>query len=237
MSARPKVHICYIALYPSDFLADVAHLGNTELGIYWRLLLMYYQHRKPLPWDEDKLFRIAMALTPEEQACCRNVVSQFFCPAEYVSAGDTLTCYRHKRADKEIRAAEDRYLANFARTEPARDAKKRKLQAQLSSVTESVTSVVTTSEPEPEPENFKTSAPDGAPVDASVWNLGIAILRENGGVKEDSARRFLGSLRKDWPDAAVEEAVRAAVGATNPRAYILGVLKSKPKKGGLKVAI
>jgi len=56
----------YVALYPTDFLADVGHLGNTELGIYTRLLLVYYRDARPLPYDTDKLRRIAMTFSPEE---------------------------------------------------------------------------------------------------------------------------------------------------------------------------
>ena len=57
----------YIALYISDLIADTAYLGNLELGLYWRLLLHYYQHEAPLPGDIDKIYRLAYALTPEEK--------------------------------------------------------------------------------------------------------------------------------------------------------------------------
>jgi uncharacterized protein YdaU (DUF1376 family) len=146
---KSKVHLSYIALYPSDFLADVAHLGNTELGIYWRPLLTYYQHRKPLPRDEDRLFRIAMAFSPEEQSACRNVICQYFYIAEHTtSGGDVLACYRQKRADKEMKAAEDRWLESHERTRAARKAKRRKQQEarkRASALASTVTTVVTES--------------------------------------------------------------------------------------------
>ena len=84
----------------------------------------------------------------------------------------------------------------------------------------------------------KTSAPDGAPVDVSIWDLGVTVLREQG-VEELPARKFIGSLLRDWDEPIVEEALRAAVGKANAQAYVRGVLKNKPKKGemGLRLAI
>ena len=38
--------LAWVPLYTHDFLADVGHLGNTELGIYMRLLLVYYRDSK-----------------------------------------------------------------------------------------------------------------------------------------------------------------------------------------------
>lgn len=92
----------YIAMYPTDFLADVGHLGNTELGIYWRLLLVYYRDGKPLPFDADKLRRIAMTFSPEECKALDSVVSEFFVLS---SEPDGSRCWRHKRADRELSRA------------------------------------------------------------------------------------------------------------------------------------
>lgn len=96
----------YFALYPTDFLADVGHLGNTELGIYWRLLLVYYRDGRPLPFDTDRLRRLAMAFSPEEYRALDAVVSEFFVLS---TEPDGTRAWRHKRADRELAAASDRH--------------------------------------------------------------------------------------------------------------------------------
>jgi uncharacterized protein YdaU (DUF1376 family) len=96
----------YFAMYPTDFLADVGHLGNTELGIYWRLLLVYYRDGRPLPVDNDRLRRLAMAFSPEEFRCVEAVVSEFFVLS---AEPDGTRVWRHRRADKEIEQAASRH--------------------------------------------------------------------------------------------------------------------------------
>lgn len=78
-------------------------------------------------------------------------------------------------------------------------------------------------------EEKEQAAPDGAPVSV-VWTLGVSLLVEQG-ISEPTARSFLGGLLRDWDELIVADAVRAAVGKAGAKAYILGVLKSKPKKG------
>jgi uncharacterized protein YdaU (DUF1376 family) len=53
MSAPP-----WMPLYIGDFVADTAHLGATETGIYIRLLMHCWQH-KTIPTDDRKLALIA----------------------------------------------------------------------------------------------------------------------------------------------------------------------------------
>ncbi len=107
------MHPPYVALYPSDFLADITSLGNTELGIYWRLLLVYYQTREPLPQDRDKLIRTAMAFIPEEIRALDYVLEQFFVAG--LHGPDKTRVYRHARADREIEAASTRWNAAHER--------------------------------------------------------------------------------------------------------------------------
>ncbi len=107
----------YFALYPVDFLADVGHLGNTELGIYWRLLLVYYRDGRPLPCDSDRLRRIAMAFSPEECRILDAVVSEFF---TLTTEPDGTRVWRNKRADQEIERALTIYSNKVAGAEKAR---------------------------------------------------------------------------------------------------------------------
>src|SRR5512143_2761640 len=106
----------YFALYPRDFIADTAHLGNCELGIYWRLLLHYYQHRKPFPNDLDRICRVAYALTPEERKATEFVLGEFF----HLEHDGKALVWRHHRADREMREAQDRHDAAVKRTAAAR---------------------------------------------------------------------------------------------------------------------
>ena len=95
----------WIALYPSDYLADTAHLGLTEHGIYWRLLLHYYQHGSPLPGDLDKICRIIMASTPEERRTVEYILTEYFILTPNHDGGRV---WRHARADMEIKSSMDR---------------------------------------------------------------------------------------------------------------------------------
>jgi uncharacterized protein YdaU (DUF1376 family) len=99
------MRIPYIALYPAVFIADTYHLGNTELGIYWRLLLHYYQHLRPLPYDLEKICRIAYASSPEERKAVEFILTEFFTVA--IDA-DGQRVWRHHRADEEIERAIER---------------------------------------------------------------------------------------------------------------------------------
>lgn len=95
----------YIALYPSDYLADTAHLGLTEHGIYWRMLLHYYQHCKPFPNDLEKINRVILAATPEEKRVTEYILAEYFV---LTRDEDGEQRWHHSRADKEIAAAATR---------------------------------------------------------------------------------------------------------------------------------
>ena len=106
----PKGHgtktVPYIALYASDFLADTMHLGDTELGIYWRLLMVYYRDCKPLPADLGKLRRLSMVHGPESEKILTEVMAEFFTLSIEL---DGTSVWRHKRADAEINLAIERH--------------------------------------------------------------------------------------------------------------------------------
>jgi len=129
--------VSYVALYPTDFLADIGHLGNTELGIYTRLLLVYYRDQRPLPYDNDKLRRIAMTFSPEECKAMNEVLAEFFVAG---SLSDGTRVWRHTRADRELERANESRNARIKRTEAARSARWNGKASVTESVTESVTS-------------------------------------------------------------------------------------------------
>ena len=111
-SAKGKSRPPYIALYPSDYLADTAHLGLTEHGVYWRLLLHYYQHENPLSADLDRICRVVLASTPEERRTVEYILTEFFI---LTPEPDGTMLWRHPRADREIEAAHMRRDANVRR--------------------------------------------------------------------------------------------------------------------------
>lgn len=96
MSSTP-----WVSLYPSDYLADTAHLGLTEHGVYWRLLLHYYQHRKPLPGDIGEIYRIARANSPEERRTVDYILAEFF-TFELTSLESGAGVWRSERADRDM---------------------------------------------------------------------------------------------------------------------------------------
>jgi uncharacterized protein YdaU (DUF1376 family) len=109
----------YIAMYPTVFMADTAHLGNTELGIYWRLLLVYYRDQRPLPVDSDRLRRLAMTFSPEECKLLDSVMTEFF---TLTAELDGTRTWHHGRADREIERAQRIYGNKVAGAAKARAA-------------------------------------------------------------------------------------------------------------------
>lgn len=141
----------YVALYPSDFLADIGHLGNTELGIYWRLLLVYYRDGRPLPFDTDRLRRLAMTFSPEECRALEQVVAEFFVLS---TEPDGSRVWRHKRADTEIERATKYIDAKRSGAEKARaKLAEKRANPLISEQTSTLGSeLIPRGEPEPEPE-------------------------------------------------------------------------------------
>jgi len=64
----------------------------------------------------------------------------------------------------------------------------------------------------------------------AIWSDGLQIVK-NTGVTESNARSFIGTLCAQWDDAHVLDALRAAVGKVEPKAYARKFLASRPKKG------
>lgn len=150
----------YIALYPSDFLADIGHLGNTELGIYWRLLLVYYRDGRPLPFDTDRLRRLAMTFSPEECRALEQVVAEFFVLS---TEPDGSRVWRHKRADTEIERATKYIDAKRSGAEKARaKLAEKRANPLISEQTSALASeLISRGEPEPEPEPTLNTHPTG----------------------------------------------------------------------------
>lgn len=83
----------WFAWYPGDYSRDTAHLSMMEDGAYRRLLDHYYSTGRPLPSDNEQLFRICRAFTAAEQQAVGNVLQQFF----QLENGDVFTNGRVER--------------------------------------------------------------------------------------------------------------------------------------------
>lgn len=196
-----------------DYMRDTAHLTLTENGAYRVLLDHYYSTERPLPADLAALSRICRAETKEEKKAVANVVSGYFPLGE-----DGL---RHnKRADAEIAARLHQVLVN--REIGKRGGRPRQNRTETESVSEH--------EPNRNPSHSQSNtkeAQQAAP--DPVWGLGLQVLTA-ASTPEADARRFIGMCLSTHTPEAVLEALRAADGKADPRAYVRGVLKQTPRK-------
>jgi uncharacterized protein YdaU (DUF1376 family) len=226
----------YVALYPSDFLADIGHLGNTELGIYTRLLLVYYRDQRPLPVDQDRLRRLAMTFSPEECRALEAVVSEFFV---LTAEPDGTRVWRHRRADKEIVAAQEARQKRVDQTAAARRVRHKWPEVSVTEpvtepVTESVTGSVTAGESESEPEPEKRHHTHTRER-AGVTPAALAVAMRRAGVEANGAHPEVIALAAqgvavDTVVAACREACQRKPGERVPVTYVARVLESWAKK-------
>jgi hypothetical protein len=90
--------------------------------------------------------------------------------------------------------------------------------------------VSTSASPEKRREEVKDKAtpPDGG---STVWDFGKSLLTEQG-LSRQAAGGLLGSWLRDWDESTVADAIRSAAGKADAKAYVMAILKDKPRKGG-----
>ena len=66
----------------ADYRKDTTHLTLLEHGCYRQLLDQFYLDEKPLPLEEDKLFRLFNARTEDEKNAIKNVINDFWTKTE-----------------------------------------------------------------------------------------------------------------------------------------------------------
>jgi uncharacterized protein YdaU (DUF1376 family) len=82
----------YYQHHIGDFIKDTSYLTNEEVGIYLKLLWLYYDTEKPLPKD---LFVLSMkANARESEKLVTGILSMFFIESE--------NGWHHTRCDEEI---------------------------------------------------------------------------------------------------------------------------------------
>jgi uncharacterized protein YdaU (DUF1376 family) len=84
----------YYQHHIGDFIKDTSFLTNEEIGIYLKLIWLYYDTEKPLP---NNLFELGMKTgTRENQLVLEGLLEMFFVLDEENK------CWVHTRCDKEI---------------------------------------------------------------------------------------------------------------------------------------
>ena len=83
--------------YPGDYLRDTGHLSIVDHGVYNLLLDVYYSTEKPLPLEENAIFRLVRASKRSEKSSVLNILNEF-----WVRTNDG---WINERAAKEIAKA------------------------------------------------------------------------------------------------------------------------------------
>lgn len=223
----------YVEHHFGDYAKDTAHLSMLEDGAYRRLLDVYYTRETPLPLPLADLCRLARAITAAERKAVQTVLQEFF---EESPGG-----WRHKRCDFEIARYRDKQ-AKAKRSARARwdgheagDGGNANAYANghanayaNASKTHGIRNAPNHQTPDT---RHQTKEKDGAEAPVDVWSFGIDLLSRDGGLGTGTARSYIGGLCRMWPESTVLDALMAAAGKADPKAYARKWLESKPRKG------
>ena len=118
----------YYQHHIGDFIKDTSFLTNEEIGIYLKLIWLYYDTEKPLP---NNLFELGMKTgTRDNQIVLEGLLEMFFVLNEQNK------CWHHNRCDKEIEHYKQQL--NIASKAGKASALKRALNKNLTSVEQSL---------------------------------------------------------------------------------------------------
>lgn len=148
----------YYPFHLGDYSAHTGHLDFLEDLAYRRLLDFYYLHESPLPLDVSKLAKLIRM--PDEAACVRDVLNEFFYQSE--------DGFRHTRCDQELEKMKDKQAKARASAQASVSARRTNAQRTLNERSTDVK--LPTPIPTPKPNKDKSSVvvkPDG--VSDSVW--------------------------------------------------------------------
>ncbi len=118
----------WMPVYIGDYLRDTLHLGATEHGAYFLLMMAYWCNKGPLT-DDDRMLRSITKCPDHEWARTKGTIARFFT----IQDGKWI----HKRIDEELKRTDEAYRKKVAQTEAAR------LHKGLPPVTTPVTAPVT----------------------------------------------------------------------------------------------
>ncbi len=225
----------YYAFHIGDYAKDTAHLGMVEDAAYRRLLDLYYSREAPLPTDDRQLCRLVRAQSEAEREAVQIVLGEFFTKTD--------DGWRHARCDAEIAKASEKKAkasqsaarrwsnANAMRTHTETHANAMRTHTEKHANALPTQTEGNAPNPNPNP-NPKEKTKDGADApDVDVWSFGMELLTKQGGLGPGTARSYIGALCKSWPETTVLDALMAAAGKADPKAYARKWLDDKPRKG------
>ncbi len=219
----------YYERHIGDFIRDTVSLTMLEDGAYNRLIDQCYQTEKPLPAERTLVYRAARANTTTERKAVDFVLQMFF---KETDAG-----YVQKRVQKEI----ERYAEKQAKARES--AKKRWGSSDANAYANGDANDMRTHMPTHcegnahQTPDTRHQSPDKKQKDDDVasapdpWSFGVDLLTREGRLSERTARQWISSLCKRWAEGIVLDALMAAAGKADPKAYARKWLDSKPKKG------
>lgn len=220
-----------------DFDKATRHLTRIERSVYRDLIELYYDTEQPLTLDLQALCRKVLARSNEESTAVEQTLNEFFT--------ETPTGWYHDRCEAEIAAYRSNNSQKAQAGKASAEAKRlRKLQALNGAATpvqQPLNSVETagngaSTNHQPSTINHQpvtnssvakatgADAPNLSPDEltkAELWKAGKSLLEE-AGMPPAQCGSFVGKLVKDYSDAVVVEAVRAAVVAqpADPAEYL-----------------
>lgn len=112
-TARPDT---WMPIFWGDYARDTGHLNNAGHGAYLMLIKHYWSTGKPLPDNDDLLWRIACCDSKKDWFKIRPLIVSFFIVAE--------GAWSHKRVAEELIRAEDNLKRQQARTAAATEARR-----------------------------------------------------------------------------------------------------------------
>ena len=213
----------YFEFYSGDYTRDTADLTLIEHGAFLLLLADYYATETPKPNHNPTLFRIARAMTEEEQGAVIRVADRFF----PVNAADGL---RHNtRADAEIAKARARIDAQRTNgSKGGRPPKAKSNPINNPNETQPITQTQTQTKAHQTPlKSFKSAADAAGDFKSELWARWKAMPGSGGGA-------FLSKLFRDHkPEQRVLEAVEQTIdhAPADPKAFVLGKLKAEAAAG------
>lgn len=201
----------YYQHHIGDFIKDTSFLTNEEVGIYLKLLWLYYDTEKPL---SNSLFELSMKVNARDQQDSLSGILEMFFTLENNQ-------WHHTRCEKEIQHYHQQL--NTASKAGKASAAKRALNKKLTTVERPLESCSTDVQPtnnqQPITNNHKPysvakATGDKSPMspDEIIFSYGVPLLT-NAGTPDKQARSFLGGLRKSHGDEALVNALRECVRA------------------------
>jgi uncharacterized protein YdaU (DUF1376 family) len=220
MAAEGRV--IYYERHLGDFAKDTTLLSQGQVGAYDLLLDYYYSTERPLPLDKNDLYNITRARTPAERANTDRVIAQFFMKTDqgYTKGRVEAEIERYRtKSEKAAASAKARWSQSKGISERNANASANAMRTHCGG-----NAIHTPYIPLP---NGNGQAPPAASPSAEqiIWSDGLRFLTERG-VKEGSARAFLGGLVKSHGAAETLRGIEAAIDADagEPKSYIVAVL-------------